>query len=120
MRASRYGAFVIFLTLVFSASGIVRAVYAGHPCASAVEHVVAVAHHGNHENPAHHHGNEEEPVKQSAAKCCGMCVVAAAGILTMPPDTADLLVSSVLYLAESLSLYGRWVLLDPGIPKHLS
>ena len=118
MRASRYSAFVISLVLVFSVSGIVRAVSAGHPCVSAPQE--AIAHYAEHAGHQHHHGTKEEPVKQSEAKCCSLCVVAAAGILVTPSATADLIVSSVFYPADGKSLYGRWVQLDPGIPKHRS
>ena len=118
MRTSRHAAFVIFLTLVFSASGIIRAVSAEHPCVSAP--LQAIAHDAGQAGHQHHHGAKEQPVKQSGAKCCGICVVAATGILTAPSDAADLIVSSVFYPADGKRLDGRWVLLDPGIPKHRS
>jgi hypothetical protein len=116
MRASRYRAFVVFLALAFSASGVLRASNAGQPCTPAIEQ--AITHHAAHADHQRHDGNEKELVKQSPATCWSMCVAAVTGILATPLDVADLAVSSVVYSADSQRLYGHMVLLDPGIPKH--
>jgi hypothetical protein len=108
----------VLIALAFSATGIARAANIGHPCPSLVQHGVALS--GGHVSHQHHPDGQEKPDKQSAEKCCSVCVVVAAGILTAPSHDGDLIASPVVYWANSQSLSGRWTLVDPGIPKHLS
>jgi hypothetical protein len=118
MSTSRYRAFVFFIALAVSANGVLRAINAGQPCTPVMEQ--AVTDHAAHADHQRHDGNKKGLVKQSPATCWSMCVAAATGILATPSDAADLIVSSVVYSADSQRLYGRWILLDPGIPKHFS
>jgi len=118
MRASRYRVFVVFLALALSGSGFARAMSVGRPCISTVEPMDA--HNADHADHQKHHGNEVNSVKQAAVNCWSMCASAASSILATPPQVVDMIVSSVVYSAVSPRLYGRWVLLDPGIPKYFS
>jgi len=118
MSSARHRTFVFLLALALAASGIGRAMSVEHPCAPAAEH--AVMHSGAHADHHLHHSDDDKNSTKSGAKCCGMCIVAATGILPAPHDMTASTVSSVYYPVGSHSLYGRWVLLDPGIPKTLS
>jgi len=118
MRASRYSIFVVFLALALSGSGFARAMSVGQPCISTAE--MMDAHNADHADHQQHHGNQVNSLKQAAVDCWSMCASAASGILATPPHGVDMIVSSVVYSDVNPRLYGRWIPLDPGIPKYFS
>src|SRR6185312_5801897 len=96
MSGSAYRAFIICLIVAFAVCGVVRAASAGQPCASNVHDAAAHTSHANHQ-----HSHNKKPVKESTAKCCGMCIVASTGILQAPAIIADATASRADYRTVS-------------------
>ena len=116
MFGSAYRTFVACLIVAFAVCGVVRAANAGQPCVSNIH--VSVASHAEH--ASHQHSHTEQPVKESTAKCCGMCIVASTGILQAPAIFADVAASRADYRTVNEHFDARRSPLDPGIPKQFS
>lgn len=118
MLGSAYRTFVVCLIVAFAVCGVVRAANAGQPCAANIHLATAHSDHASHQHS--HSEKSEKPIKESTAKCCGMCIVASNGILQAPAIIADATASRADYHAVSAHFDARRSPLDPGIPKQIS
>jgi hypothetical protein len=115
MGISRSRAFILCVAIAFASSGFIRAATAGQPC---MNHAPAASLHESH--AAHHHPEGGKHTKSADGKCCGICIVASAGIVPAQGEMREIRATRIDYANEPAEMTGRAVVLDPGIPKRRS
>jgi hypothetical protein len=116
MRSFWSRGLILFVVLAFASGAFIRAVTAGQPCLSLSPMPAASAH---QDHAAHHHSPDKPASKKEAnEKCCGICIVASAGIVPIQAEITETRVTRIDYPGAPAEIAGLSVVLDPGIPKR--
>jgi len=111
--------FIVCLAIAFATGGFIRAATAEQPCLSHSPASAAYETHAAHQGHGGHHSDSDHG-KKADQKCCGMCIVGAAGIVPIQAGVAEIRITRIDYVSAPIEVAGRSAPLDPGIPKHLA